>query len=68
MATLITKDDPQYESLYQLWLSEKNPGYVVTPGGAQFRVFVISEEEVKFEPVSSIDTLYNSRSTGALSR
>ena len=65
---LIEKDDPRWESLYRTWVEEKKPGYVVTVGGASYRVLQPSDEEVKFQPMGSMDEMYGSRSTGLLGR
>jgi hypothetical protein len=63
MAELIDSTDPQWESLYKIWLSEKKPGYVVTAGGASYRVFEPDDQNIKFQLMEGIDSNYNSRST-----
>lgn len=68
MSVLIGKDDSRWEAIYKLWKEEKQPGYVVLPGGEQYRVHQPGDDTVLFELMEGIDSLYNSRSTRAISR
>lgn len=63
MAENIAKGDPRWETLMSIWVAEGKPGYVVTRGGASYRVHQPSDEEVLFVPMQGIDDLYNSQST-----
>lgn len=64
----IEQGNPQWEAIYKLWIEEKQPGYVVMPGGQQYRVLHPDDDTVKFELMEGIDSLYNSRSTRAISK
>jgi hypothetical protein len=53
-----------YDQLIKIWLKEKKPGYVVLPGGQMYRVFQLSDQQIKFQVQGTgIDSLYGSRST-----
>lgn len=66
--TAITQDDPRWQSLYEKWDEERQPGYVTGAGGVTFRVLTPSDDTVIFVPMENINDLYNSTSTSGLTR
>lgn len=66
MAELIDSTNPLWESLYKEWKAEGKPGYIVTAGGASYRVYEPSDGDIKFQEMEGLDKNYNSRSTSKL--
>jgi len=59
------EENPQlWEKLKQLWLEEKKRGYVVGPGGVNYKVLTPSDDVVIFVPQSGIDGKYSETSGG----
>ena len=63
----IKKGDPQWEALFRIWIQEKKPGWVMQ-GGATYKVFQPTDDEVFFQDASGgIDPSYSSLSTKGMS-
>lgn len=64
MAIVEDKDSPLWRKLYRLWIQQGQPGWVILPGGDQYKVLRPNDEEVKFEKSSGFDDYYSSQSKG----
>jgi hypothetical protein len=72
MENTISKGDPGYDKLYEVWVAEKKPGFVVLPGGTQFKAIKSGTDEeteediVVFARQGGFDEMYGSRTTRGL--
>ena len=66
MSKNIGSDDPLWEKLHAIWVSERKPGYV-SMGGEQFRVLQPGDETVLFVKQAGFDQMYGSNSAGSIS-
>lgn len=65
----IKQGDAKWETLMELWISEKKPGWVTESGGMMYKVIAASDEDIRFYPVpGGIDGLYSTRSTRGIAR
>ena len=67
MSETIGPDNPLWEKLHAIWLSERKPGYVSMGGGEQFRVLLPGDETVLFVKQAGFDQMYGSNSAGSIS-
>lgn len=59
------EDSPQlWEKLHSAWMEEKKRGYVVGPGGVNYKVLTPDDDTVLFVPQSGIDGKYSDLSGG----
>lgn len=64
--SVIRKDEnPQlWKKLNTLWKKEKKRGYVVGPGGVNYKVLTPGDHIVIFKPMAGIDGQYSDLSGG----
>lgn len=63
MTEVIRKDDERWSRLFEMWMQQDKPGYVVI-GGTNYRVLIPDEENIAFEVQSGFDQHYGSQSRG----
>lgn len=70
MSITIRKDeDPAlWERLYQNWVGEKKRGFVVGPGGINYRAIPIDDDGVIFVAEHGVDGKYSETSSGMISK
>lgn len=64
---VIRPGDSEWKRLHTAWIEQGKKGYVVLPGGDQFRVLKPDDDTVLFEIQSGLDDMYASRSTRSVS-
>lgn len=62
MAVVIEKGNAEWESLYKLWVEQKQPGWLAAPNGGTYQVLQPEDGVVKFSLKGAFDELYGSSS------